>query len=66
MLSRPSGAEDYRQLAAQEAALAKAAVTNKRRAQHYALAAYYTGLAEAKGKLGEHDDVLAANASTAP
>jgi hypothetical protein len=34
-----TGAEDYRQLAAQEAALAKAAVTNESRAQHYAMAA---------------------------
>ena len=44
--------EDYYQLAAQEAALARAAVTNKSRAHHYAMAAYYTRLAEAKEKLG--------------
>jgi len=39
--------EDFHQLAAQEAALARAAVTNESRAQHYAMA-YYTRLAEAK------------------
>jgi len=43
--------EDFHQLAAQEAALAKAAVTNESRAQHYAMAAYYTRLAEAKEKI---------------
>ena len=42
---------DYYQLAAQEAALARAAVTNESRAQHYAMAAYYTRLAEAKEKI---------------
>jgi len=44
-------AEDFRQLAAQEAALARAAVTNESRAQYYAMAAYYTRLAEAKEKI---------------
>ena len=39
---------DYRQLADEEVARAKAAVTNENRAQHYAMAAYYTRLAEAK------------------
>jgi hypothetical protein len=34
-----------------EAALARAAVTNESRAQHYAMAAYYTRLAEAKEKI---------------
>ena len=43
--------EDSHQLAAQEAALARAAVTNESRAHHYAMAAYYTRLAEAKEKL---------------
>jgi hypothetical protein len=43
--------EDYYQLAAQEAALARAAVPNERRAHHYAMAAYYTRLAEAKEKI---------------
>jgi hypothetical protein len=43
--------EDFRQLATQEAALARAAVTNESRAQHYAMAAYYTRLAEAKEKI---------------
>jgi hypothetical protein len=46
-----TSAEDYRQLAAQEAELAKAAVTNESRSQHYAMAAYYTRLAVAKEKL---------------
>jgi hypothetical protein len=41
-------AEDYRHLAAEEAALAKAAVSNASRAQHCAMAAYYTRVAEAK------------------
>ena len=50
-LSNITGTQDYRQLAAEEAALAKAAVTNESRAQHYAMAAYYTRLAEAKKKL---------------
>ena len=44
-------AEDFHQLAAQEAALARAAATNESRAQHYAMAAYYTRLAEAKEKI---------------
>ena len=42
---------DFHQLAAQEAALARAAVTNESRAHHYAMAAYYTRLAEAKEKI---------------
>jgi hypothetical protein len=45
------GAEDFHQLAAQEAALARAAVTNESRAQHYAMAAYDTRLAVAKEKI---------------
>ena len=48
--------EDYRELAAQEAALAKAALTNESRAQHYAMAAYLTRLAEAKEKLARTTD----------
>jgi hypothetical protein len=50
MLGENTSAEDYRELAAQEAALAKAAPTNEARAQHYAMAAYYIRLAEAKEK----------------
>jgi hypothetical protein len=46
-----TSAEDFHQLAAQEAALARTAVTNESRAHHYAMAAYYTRLAEAKEKL---------------
>ncbi len=45
--------EDYRRLAEEEAALAKAAVSNETRAQHYSMAAYYTRLAEAKEKLSD-------------
>ena len=40
--------EDFHQLAAQEAALAQVAVTNESRAQHYAMAAYYTRLGRRK------------------
>jgi hypothetical protein len=40
--------EDYCHLAAQEAALAKVAISNASRAQHYAMAAYDTRLAEPK------------------
>jgi len=54
-LGNITGTQDCRQLAAEEAALAKAAVTNESRAQHYAMAAYYTRLAEAKEKVGEDD-----------
>jgi hypothetical protein len=43
-----TSAEDFQQLAAQEAALAQVAITNEGRAQHYAMAAYHTRLAEAK------------------
>jgi hypothetical protein len=50
-LGNMTNTEDYRQLASQEATLAKAAVTNESRAKHYAMAAYYTRLADAKEKL---------------
>ena len=50
--------EDYGQLAAEEAALAKAAVTNESRAHHYAMAAYYQRLAEAKEKLARTKGIL--------
>jgi hypothetical protein len=39
-------AEHYRELAAEEVALAKAAVTNEARARHYAMAAEYWRLAQ--------------------
>ena len=52
-LGNVTNVEDYYQLAAQEAALARAAVTNESRAHHYAMAAHYTRLAEAKEKFGE-------------
>lgn len=38
-------ADEYRQLAAEEAELAKEATSNEARAQHYAMADYYTRLA---------------------
>ena len=62
-LGNMTSAEDYRQLAAQEAALAKTAVTNENRAQHYAMAAYYTQLADAKEKLAS-GEILTRDAST--
>ena len=46
-------ADEYRQLAAHEAALARMATTNAARAQHYATAAYYTRLAEPEDNLRE-------------
>ena len=58
-----TGTQDYRQLAAEEAALAKAAFTNESRAQHYAMAAYYTRLAEAKERLARTMEVMAEDAS---
>ena len=51
-------AEEYRELATQEAALAKLAVTNEKRAQHYAMAAYYTRLADAKEKLATTLEIM--------
>lgn len=51
MLGENTSPEDYRELAAHEAALAKAAPTNEARAQHCAMAAYYTRPAEAKETL---------------
>jgi len=50
-LGNMTSTEDFHQLAAQEAALARAAVTNESRAHHYAMAAYYTRLAEAREKI---------------
>ena len=50
--------EDFHQLAAQEAALAQVAVTNESRAQHYAMAAYYARLAQAKEKLAKTPEVM--------
>jgi hypothetical protein len=44
-------AEEYRELAAQEAELAMLATTNENRTQHDAMAAYYTRLAEAQERL---------------
>ena len=56
-----TNAEDYRQLASQEATLAKAAVTHENRAQHYAMAAYYTRLADAKEKLARTAEGMTSN-----
>jgi hypothetical protein len=56
-LGNITSTEDFRQLAAQEAALARAAVTNEGRAQYYAMAAYYTRLAEAKEKIANTTEV---------
>jgi hypothetical protein len=44
-------AEEYRQLVAQEAGLAKSAISNESTSQHYAMADYYTRLAEAQERL---------------
>jgi len=63
-VSNMTSAEEYRQLATQEAALGKAGVTNESRAQHYAMAAYYTRLAEAKEKLAMTTEVMARDASS--
>jgi hypothetical protein len=60
MLGRMPDPENYRELAAQEAALAKAAITNDLRARHYAMAAYYTRLAEAKEKWARASQAMAA------
>ncbi len=45
-------ADEYRRLAAEEAELAKEATSNEARAQHYAMADYYTRLAEAQEEVG--------------
>jgi hypothetical protein len=51
-------AEDFHKLAAQEAALAREAVTNESRAQHHAMAAYYSRLAEAKEKIAATLEIM--------
>ena len=55
-LGNVTNTEDYYQLSAEEAALARAAVTNESRAHHYAMAAHYTRLAEAKEQLARTVD----------
>ena len=55
--------EDYRHLAEEEAALAKAAVSNASRGQHYAMAAYYNRLAEAKDRLVTVAEAMTTDAS---
>ena len=57
--------EDYRHLAKEEAALAKVAVSNESKAQHYAMAVYYTRLAEAKEKFAATTGALTEDASGA-
>lgn len=49
--------EEYRRLAEEEATLAKSAVSNESRAEHYAKAACYMRLAEAEGKIGQVDRI---------
>jgi hypothetical protein len=56
--------QEYQHLAAQEAELAKAAITNESRAQHYAMTAYYARLAEAKEKLAMKTEVMATDATS--
>lgn len=56
--STASKTEEYRQLAAQEAELARAAITNQTRAQHYAMADYYTRLADLQERLPRLDNSL--------
>ena len=56
--------EDYRHLAEEEAALAKAAVSNASRAQHYAMAAYYNRLADARERLVTVGEALTTDASS--
>ena len=58
-----TSAEEYRQLATEEAALAKTAITNESRAQHYAMSAYYTRLAEAKEKLATTKELMTGDAN---
>jgi hypothetical protein len=55
--------EDYRHLAEEEAALAKAAISNASRCQHYAMAAYYHRLADAKERLETVAEAMNTNAS---
>jgi hypothetical protein len=43
--------DEYQRLAAEEAQLAKEATSNEARAQHYAMADYYTCLAQAQEKV---------------
>jgi hypothetical protein len=64
-LGNMTNTEDYYQIAAQEAALARAAVTNESRAQHYAMAAYYARLAEAKEKIAATLEVMAGDPNNA-
>ena len=56
--------EDYRHLAKEEAALAKVAVSNESKAQHYAMAAYYNRLADAKERLVTVAEAMIKDAST--
>jgi hypothetical protein len=56
-------AEDFHQLAAQEAALAGAAVSNESRAHHYAMAAYYARSAEAKEKIAVTLEIMTGDPS---
>ncbi len=61
-LDKMKRAEDYRRLAEEEASLAGEAISNESRAQHYAMAAYYIRLADAKEKLGRTSEFLTVEA----
>jgi hypothetical protein len=63
-LANRMNSEDYRHLAEQEAALAKTALSNASRAQHYAMAAYYNRLADAKERLVTVAEAMIKDAST--
>ena len=51
-----ASAEDFRQLAGQEVELAKEAISNEVRAQHFAMAEYYTRLADSLMKQNRQKD----------
>jgi hypothetical protein len=55
--------KDYRHLAEEEAALAKATVSNASRAQYYAMADYYNRLADAKERLVTVAEAMTTDAS---
>ena len=63
-LGNTMNSDDYRHLAEEEAALAKTAVSNASRAQHYALAAYYNRLADAKERSVTVAEAMIRNAGT--
>jgi hypothetical protein len=56
--------QDYRRLAAEESALAEVALTNESRAQHYAMASYYTRLTDAKERSAMTTEVVTGEVSS--